>query len=104
MATRKCTTKIELILPILSAQVQIEMTDILNETHRPGLVDAASAISIEALKRKWCHCIVKESALLFDKARPKKEDSYEVPIFLTEDRYCFMPIKKIQTSASDKFL
>lgn len=80
--------KIEQFLPILSAQVQIEMTDILNETPKFlffGSDKVASAISIEALKEMMP--LYREGiSLAFDKVT-KKEDSYEVPIFLTEDRY-----------------
>lgn len=80
--------KIEQFLPILSAQVQIEMTDILNETPKFlffGADKVASAISIEALKEMMP--LYREGiSLAFDKVT-KKEDSYEVPIFLTEDRY-----------------
>ena len=80
--------KIEQFLPILSTQVQIEMTDILNETPKFlffGSDKVASAISIEALKEMMP--LYREGiSLAFDKVT-KKEDSYEVPIFLTEDRY-----------------
>jgi len=80
--------KIEQFLPLLSRQVQIEMTDILNQSPKFfffGSEKEAEAISIEALKEMMP--LYREGiSLAFDQVN-KKEDVYEIPIFLTEDRY-----------------
>ena len=80
--------KIEEFLPILSRQVQKEMTDILNESSNFlffGGKKSAEAISIEALK-EMMPLYAEGISLAFDQAQ-KKEQVIEVPIFLTEDRY-----------------
>ena len=80
--------KIEQFLPLLSRQVQIEMTDILNQSPKFlffGSEKEAEAISIEALKEMMP--LYREGiSLAFDQVN-KQEDVYEIPIFLTEDRY-----------------